>query len=45
MLKHIEEFGTKPVVDRVFDLDEAQQAFDYIEESNQFGKVALRVTN
>lgn len=43
MLKHIEKYGTRPMIDRVFKLDEAQQAFDYIEESKQFGKVALRI--
>lgn len=44
MLTHIEKYGTRPVIDRVFELDEAQCAFDYIEESKQFGKVALRIS-
>ncbi len=44
MLTHIETYGMRPVIDRVFELDEAQQAFDYIEESKQFGKVALRIS-
>ena len=44
MLIHIEKYGTRPVIDRIFQLDEAQLAFDYIEESNQFGKVALRIS-
>lgn len=44
MLTHIETYGMRPVIDRVFQLDEAQQAFDYIEESKQFGKVALLIS-
>ena len=33
----------KPVVDRVFDLSQAQEAHRYLEESRHFGKVVLRV--
>ena len=44
MLAHIEKYGTRPVVDTVFKLDDALAAFDYIEDSQQFGKVALRVS-
>lgn len=44
MLAHIETYAMRPVIDRVFQLDEAQQAFDYIAESKQFGKVALRIS-
>lgn len=43
MLKHIEEHGTHPVVDRTFPLEEAQAAFDYLGEGKQFGKVVLTV--
>ncbi len=32
-----------PVVDRIFPLEEAQQAHQYLEEGKQFGKVVLRV--
>lgn len=44
MIGHVEKYGTHPVVDKVFNLDEAAEAFDYVEESKQFGKVVLRVT-
>ncbi len=44
MLTHIEKYGTRPVVDTVFALNDALAAFDYIEDSKQFGKVVLRVS-
>jgi zinc-binding alcohol dehydrogenase/oxidoreductase len=44
MIAHVEKYETHPVVDRVFNLDDAAEAFDYIEESKQFGKVVLRVS-
>ncbi|MFP8783870.1 zinc-binding dehydrogenase [Planococcus plakortidis] len=44
MLRHIEEHDTHPVIDRVFSLDEAQEAFDYLAEGKQFGKVVLRAS-
>ena len=33
----------KPVVDRVFPLEKAQEAHTYLEKSRHFGKVVLRV--
>ncbi|CAM3156768.1 zinc-binding dehydrogenase [Filibacter tadaridae] len=45
MLAHIEKYKTRPVVDKVFELDEAIEAFKYVEDSKQFGKVALRISN
>src|SRR5690606_8290739 len=44
MIKHIEQYETHPVVDRVFDLAQAQEAFDYLADGKQFGKVVLRVS-
>ncbi len=44
MIAHIEKYETHPVVDKVFDLVDALQAFDYVEESKQFGNIALRVS-
>ncbi len=43
MIAHIELYKTKPVVDKVFDLDDGLVAFDYVKESKQFGKVAFRI--
>lgn len=44
MIQHIEQHGTHPAVDRVFSLDETQEAFDYLAEGKQFGKVILRAS-
>lgn len=43
MLAHLEQHGTHPVVDKVFALEDAQDAFDYLAEGNQFGKVVLQI--
>lgn len=43
MLAHIERYKTKPVIDKVFNLNDAADAFDYVEQSQQFGKVALAI--
>ncbi|MBM7598779.1 zinc-binding alcohol dehydrogenase/oxidoreductase [Virgibacillus halotolerans] len=43
MLEHVENYNMHPVVDSIFSLDNAQGAFDYLREANQFGKVALRI--
>ncbi|MDN7243206.1 zinc-binding dehydrogenase [Planococcus sp. N028] len=44
MLEHIEQHGTHSLVDKVFRLEEAQKAFDYLAEGRQFGKVVLRIS-
>ena len=44
MLTHIEEFKTRPVLDKVFKLDDAEAAFDYLKEGKQFGKVVFRIS-
>lgn len=43
MLEHIENFNMHPIVDHTFSLDEAAEAFAYLREGKQFGKVALRI--
>ena len=43
MLAHIEKYKTRPVVDKVFNFEEAAEAFRYLEESKNFGKIALRI--
>lgn len=45
MLAHVEHYKMHPVIDKVFELDEALDAFEYIQDSKQFGKVALRMSN
>ena len=42
-LKHMENFQMHPVVDQTFLLDNAQTAFDTLEKSKQFGKIALQI--
>lgn len=45
MIAHIEKYETRPVVDKVFELNDALTAFDYVKESKQFGKVAFRINS
>ena len=44
MIAHIEKYETRPVVDKTFTLDDAVEAFDYVEQSKNFGKVAFRIS-
>jgi zinc-binding alcohol dehydrogenase/oxidoreductase len=44
MLAHIEKHGTPSLVDKVFRLEDAQEAFDYLAEGRQFGKVVLKIS-
>ncbi|WP_432358209.1 zinc-binding dehydrogenase [Sporosarcina sp. UB5] len=43
MLKHVEEFGIKPVIDKVYRLEDGLEAFRNLENSEQFGKLVLRI--
>ncbi|MFO1442569.1 zinc-binding dehydrogenase [Bacillus sp. Bva_UNVM-123] len=43
MLKFIEMNAIKPVVDRVFQLDEFEQAFNRMERAEQLGKIGFRI--
>ena len=43
MNKLISENLIKPVVDRVFEFDEAQQALEYMESGSHFGKIVIKV--
>ncbi len=43
MLAHIEQYKMHPVVDSTFSLDHAHDAFEYLREGKQFGKIALRI--
>ena len=42
-LKHMNQHQMHPVIDRTFQLDDTHQALDYLENGNQFGKVALNM--
>ncbi|MGN7388278.1 zinc-binding dehydrogenase [Sporosarcina sp. SAFN-015] len=43
MLKHVEEFGIQPVIDKVYRLEDGLEAFKALENSEQFGKLVLRI--
>ena len=43
MCRAIELHNIKPVVDKVFDLDDATDAFRYLSEGKHFGKVCIQV--
>lgn len=43
MLAFMEKHGIKPIVDEVFALESAQEAFDRLAEAKQFGKVVLQI--
>ncbi|WP_202077664.1 zinc-binding dehydrogenase [Caldalkalibacillus salinus] len=43
MLHFIRRYNIKPLVDRVYPLSDAEQAFKRLEEAEQFGKIALRI--
>lgn len=43
MLEFMESHELRPVVDRTFTMDEAKEALDYLENGEQFGKVAITI--
>jgi NADPH:quinone reductase-like Zn-dependent oxidoreductase len=43
LIAHLVEHGTKPVIDRTFDFDQANEAFQHMESGSHFGKVVIRV--
>lgn len=43
MIKLAEENKIHPVVDHIYSLSEITEAFNYLEENKQFGKVAIRI--
>lgn len=44
MLAFVEEHNLHPVVDKTFELNHAKEAFYYLKEGNQFGKVAIIIS-
>ena len=44
MIAHIEKYETHPVVDQIFTLDDAVEAFDYLKQSKNFGKVVFKIS-
>ncbi|WP_152657363.1 zinc-binding dehydrogenase [Oceanobacillus sp. CFH 90083] len=43
-LEHAEAYQLHPVVDRIFSLDQSLDAFNYLNEGQQFGKVIIRIS-
>ncbi len=44
MLAFVRRAGLRPVIDRVFPLEEGRQAQEYLEAGKQFGKVVLKIS-
>ncbi|MDQ0429753.1 zinc-binding alcohol dehydrogenase/oxidoreductase [Planomicrobium stackebrandtii] len=44
MLKHMEATTMRPVIDKAFPMDQAQEAFDHLASGSQFGKVVLSIS-
>ncbi len=44
LVRALEVSGAEPVIDRVFEFDEAKAAFDYLALGAHFGKVVVRVS-
>lgn len=44
MLAFVRRAGMRPVIDRVFPLEEGRQAQEYLEAGKQFGKVVLKIS-
>ncbi|EAL12098.1 oxidoreductase, zinc-binding, putative [Bacillus cereus G9241] len=43
MIKFIEKYKIKPIMDKVYSLEEAIQALRRMEQGEQFGNIALRM--
>lgn len=43
MLAHMEKYHMKPIIDRVFELTDANEAFHYLENSQNFGKIIFNI--
>ncbi|MYL71114.1 zinc-binding dehydrogenase [Halobacillus litoralis] len=43
MLRFISEHKIKPQVDKIFTMDQYKEAFEYIQDSKNFGKIAFQV--
>lgn len=43
MIRFIEKYKIKPIIDKVYSLEEAIQALNRMEQGEQFGNIALRM--
>ena len=43
VLAHMEKHEIRPIMDKTFELDDAQEAFNHLEVNSQFGKIALLI--
>lgn len=41
LLAHMKKYEIRPIMDKTFELDDAREAFNYLEVNSQFGKIAL----
>jgi NADPH:quinone reductase-like Zn-dependent oxidoreductase len=44
MLEFVDGHKLEPVIDKVFPLENVKEAFDHMEQSNQFGKIVLQIS-
>jgi zinc-binding alcohol dehydrogenase/oxidoreductase len=45
MVKFVTRHGVKPVVDRVFGLEQGEAAFRWMDEGKQFGKIVVKISS
>ena len=43
LLQAVEHNGIKPIIDRTFDFEQAQEAYKYLESQKHVGKVVINV--
>jgi len=43
MVKFVEQHQIKPIIDKVFDFDNAEAAFDRMQNGEQFGKIIIKI--
>jgi zinc-binding alcohol dehydrogenase/oxidoreductase len=43
MIRFVEEREIRPIVDKIFPLDQAEQALRYMDSGQQFGKIVLKI--
>ena len=44
MLEFVDGHKLEPVIDKVFPLENVREAFDHMEQANQFGKIVLQIS-
>lgn len=45
MLKYVDEKNIEPVIDKIFPMEDAELAFSYMENQEQFGKIVIKIAD